>query len=135
MRGGTYMRKPIVLVVDADAESLESERRFLEAALEDKAVVCRGPRGERQCPLLIGHDCSLIHKANGILFELDLDRDDVRQILGRYVETLDVPIRVVATPDQVSRYSTLLDKVEVVNPPFGPAGLDAFAAEVEHSVD
>jgi hypothetical protein len=129
------MRRPIVLVVDADAESLESERRFLEAALEDSAVVCRGPRGESQCPLLTGHDCSLIHKADGILFELDLDREEVRQILGRYVETLDVPIRVVATPDQVSRYSSLLDEVEVVNPPLGPAGLDAFAAEVEHSVD
>jgi hypothetical protein len=129
------MRKPVVLVVDAHADAVESERRFLEEALEDRALICQGPRGEKKCPLLTGHDCSLIHNADGILFELDLENSEVRQILQRYIESLEVPVRVVATPEQTARYSSILSKVETVHPPVGPASLDAFAAEVEHSID
>jgi hypothetical protein len=49
------------------------------------------------------HDCSLIHSADGILSELDLEEKEVRQVLQRYIETLEVPVRVVATPEQAER--------------------------------
>jgi hypothetical protein len=129
------MKKPLVLVVDADAKDLEWEKRFLEDVLEEEASVCRGPGTDRECPLITGLDCSKLHAADGILFELDLDKEVSRRILQRYTEVLDIPIRVVATPEDVRRYSTLLSRVEVVDPPIGPAKLDAFAAEVEAETD
>jgi hypothetical protein len=93
------MRTPMILVVDADAQNLEWERTFLEESLEDGALMCRGPSGDKHCPVLVGVDCPLVHAADGILFELDLDKEDSRRVLQRYTETLDVPTRVVATPD------------------------------------
>ncbi|MDP9234630.1 MAG: hypothetical protein M3P01_08775 [Actinomycetota bacterium] len=127
--------KPVVLIVDADLVELDWGKRFLEDALEDGALLCQGPGDNQRCPLLTGHDCSLIHQADGIMFELDLDRDEDRDILQRYTEMLDVPIRVVATPEQLHRYPSLLENVEVVAPPVGPARLDAFAAEIESSIE
>lgn len=129
------MKKPMVLVVDLDTENLEWERTFLEEALEDGALICRGPTGHKTCPLLTGADCALIHDADGILFELDLDKSQSRRILQRYKDDLDIPIRVVATPEDMLRYSSLLEGLEVVTPPIGPAKLDAFAAEVESEVE
>ena len=125
------MKSAVVLVIDANADNLHWKEGFLEETLEDQAVICRGPTPQRRCPLLTGHDCSMIHAADGILFELDLDKDESRQILERYTEILDIPIRVVATEDDARKFSSLLSKVEIVTPPIGPAKLDAFAAEVE----
>lgn len=129
------MKKPMVLVVDVDTENLEWERTFLEEALEDGALVCRGPTEHKTCPLLTGDDCALIHDADGILFELDLDKSQSRRILQRYKDQLDIPIRVVATPEDLRRYYSLLEGLEVATPPIGPAKLDAFAAEVESEVE
>ena len=128
------MRKPVILVIDADAEELEWQRSFVDNALEDAVVICRGPTRDQQCPLLTGHDCPKIHAADGILFQLDLEDDESRQILARYTDELDVPIRVVATGEQSRRFGSQLSSVEVIAPPVGPAKLDAFAAEVEHTI-
>jgi hypothetical protein len=87
------------------------------------------------CPILRGDHCPRLEQADGVLFQLDLDREDHRAILARYIELLDVPIRVVCTADQKVRYSELLEPVEVVTPPVGPAALDGFASEVEAMMD
>lgn len=128
------MRQATILDVNPDPSALAWEQDFI-TRLEDHVVGCRGPRGEGRCPILNGRHCSKIEEADGVLFQLDLDRDDHRSILTLYKETLDVPIRVVCTLDQEERWHELLADVEVVAPPIGPSALDAFAAEVESSID
>ena len=127
------MRAPTILDVNPDPDALGWEQDFI-GRLEDHVVGCRGPSAIGDCPILRGESCSKIEAADGVLFQLDLDRPDHRGILGRYKKLLDVPIRVVCAPDQVDRWARLLRGVEVVTPPFGPAALDAFAAEVESSI-
>ena len=123
------MRAPVILDVNPDADALGWEQDWL-GRLDLPVVTCRGPHESWRCPLLAGRPCGKVERADGILFQLDLDRPDHREILRRYTE-LDVPIRVVVAPDQAVRYRDLLRPVEVFTPPIGPAKLDAFAAEVE----
>jgi hypothetical protein len=47
------------------------------------------------------------------------------------MQLLSVPIRVVVTEEQSTRWARFLAPVEVFVPPIGPAKLDAFVAEVE----
>jgi hypothetical protein len=97
-------------------------------------VRCGGPHTPGACPLLEGEACGKIVKADGILFQLNLERPDHRQILKIYSETLDIPVRAVVSEADRDRYRDLLAEVEVVTPPMGPAALDAFASEVESGV-
>jgi hypothetical protein len=95
--------------------------------------VCHGPTGDASCPLLSGSGCPLFDEAHGIVFELDLGREQHRDILRRYQELAgpDVPIRVVVDPADAERNADLLRGVEVW--PHDPtvADLDGFAARVE----
>ena len=127
------MRTPTILDVNPDRDALTWEQDFI-GRLEDHVIGCRGPRNEGGCPILRGDHCSKIRAADGVLFQLNLDRPDHRAILWRYKKLLDVPIRVVCTKEQEEKWSLLLADVEVVNPPVGPAALDAFSAEVESSI-
>ena len=128
------MRKPVILDVNPDPKELAWEQDFL-ARLETPVVACCGPDAQGGCPLLRGESCRKIEKADGVLFQLNLDRGDHRRILGMYLRQLDVPIRVVATPEQQLRWAGLLSLVEVFTPPIGPAKMDAFAAEVASETD
>jgi hypothetical protein len=125
------MKPPTILDVNAVAEDSAWEEDFLKR-LELHVLLCPGPEAKGACPILEGEVCPLVSRADGILFQLDLDREDHRTILARYAEMLDVPIRVVVTKEQAAKYADLLRDVEVMSPPVGPAGLDGFAAEVEH---
>lgn len=127
------MRTPVVLDVNPDPTALEWEQSFL-TRLDVPTIACCGPETRGGCPLLVGEDCHKIRAADGVLFQLDLDRDDNRRILARYIDTLDVPIHVVCTPEQKVRWAKLLERVEVFTPPVGPARLDGFAAEVESDI-
>lgn len=127
------MRKPVILDVNPDPEALEWELDWLERQ-EVAVVKCSGPHRAGGCPLLQGKSCGKVEKADGVLFQLSLDRDDHRQILETYARTLDVPVRAVVSEADKVRYADLLSDVEVVVPPVGPAGLDAFASEVESSL-
>jgi hypothetical protein len=96
-----------------------------------QVVVCDGP-STATCPLLGGEGCDLFGEAHGVIFQLDLDRAEHRAILERYRdEDRDLPIRVVARPDQLERYGELLARFEVVTHDPTAADLDGFAAEVE----
>lgn len=128
------MRAPVILDVNPDPGELDWEQHWL-GDLGLPVVTCEGPHGPRDCPLLRGERCGKVEKADGILFQLDLDRTDHREILTAYTQTLDVPIRAVVTPEQAERYADLLKEVEVFTPPIGPSALDAFASEVESDID
>jgi hypothetical protein len=127
------MRKSIILDVNPDPDALQWEEDWLERQDVD-VVRCGGPHTPGDCPLLEGKACGKIVKADGILFQLNLERSDHRQILKTYSETLDIPVRAVVSEADRDRYRDLLAEVEVVTPPMGPAALDAFASEVESGV-
>ena len=128
------MRTPVILDVNPDPDALDWEQDFL-TRIETQTITCCGPDTQGGCPLLQGESCTKIEAADGVLFQLDLDRKDHRQILAKYERLLDVPIRVVVSPEQQKRWARLLDRVEVFTPPIGPAKMDAFAAEVESEVE
>ena len=92
---------------------------------------CNGP-GEGACPLVAGKGCPLAENAQGIVFELDLDRPKHRAILRRYKSQLrpDMPIRVSLRPGQEHEYADLLRGIKVWTHEPVAGDLDALAAEV-----
>ena len=128
------MRTPVLLDVNPEPAALDWEQDFL-IRIETSVITCCGPDRQGGCPLLRGEPCAKIEAADGVLFQLNLDRAEHRRILAKYVRLLDVPIRVVVSPEQRLRWAHLLEDVEVFTPPIGPAKLDALAAEVESETD
>lgn len=108
------------------------DHEFLER-LGHPVLVCHGPRPGKLCPILSGQGCPLAEGADGIVFELDLDRPQHRAILRRYKETLrdDVPIHVVVRDGQDQIYPELLRGLKVWTHVPVAGDLDALAAEVE----
>jgi hypothetical protein len=108
------------------------DQDFLEG-LGHRVMVCPGPEEGTICPILSGEGCPLAESAHGIVFELDLDRPQHRDILRRYKESLreDVPIRVVVEPGQAERYSDLVHGLKLVSHVPVAGDLDALAAEVD----
>ena len=122
-----------VILLDVSPGASEAfETGFLEK-VGHPAVVCHGPHEGTMCPLLEGKGCADFEAAHGIVFELDLDRPQHRDIVQRYRELgrEGLPIRVVATPEQAERYREELAGVEVWTHEPTTADLDGFAAEVE----
>jgi len=128
------MRKPVILDVNPDVEARDWEADLLER-FEAHVLTCSGPVESGVCPLLHGKACTKVDSADGVLFQLDLDRDDHRKILSLYADRLEVPIRAVVKPGQKERYPELLTKVEVSEGEPGPAMLDGFEAEVESQLE
>ena len=127
------MRNPVILDVNPDPEALHWEDDWLGRQDVD-VVTCEGPHEPGGCPLLRGEPCGKIKKADGILFQLNLQRADHRKILQTYAENLDIPIRAVVSEGDKEEFADLLADVEVVTPPVGPSSLDGFAAEVASSL-
>ena len=127
------MRIPVILDVNPEPDALNWEQDFLQR-MDIPVEPCCGPGEGVVCPMLSGNHCSKVDRADGVLFQLDLDRPAHRELLQRYVANLSVPIRVVVSKEQQTRWSELLEDVEVMDPPVGPAALDGFAAEVESSL-
>ncbi len=113
-------------------EGIPSDADFLER-LGHEVLVCHGPPAKTLCPILKGEGCSIVEAAHGIVFQLDLDRPQHRAILARYKEVVrdDVPIWVVARPDQAIRHSQLLAGLKVLSHSPVAGELDGLAAEVE----
>lgn len=109
-----------------------TDRTFLEN-MGHRVMVCRGPAEGQLCPILSGEGCELAEGAEGIVFELDLERPQHRAILREYKTSLrsDVPIRVVVPREQWADNSELLSGLKVL--PHAPVAgdLDGLAAEVE----
>jgi hypothetical protein len=121
----------VVLLDVSPGEGERFDRSFLERS-GHPVLVCHGPGGG-QCPLLGDDGCPKFEAAHGIVFELDLDHPQHRAIVERYRDLAreDLPIRVVARPEQAERYRELLGRVEVWSREPNVAELDGFAAEVE----
>lgn len=126
------MRPPLILDVNPNPEALAWQRGLLKD-MSIPVVGCCGPELSGGCPLLRGEHCPKVDAADGVIFQLDLDRPEHRRILVKYMVELDAreaPLRVVVTEEQKRRWPKLLERVEVFTPPVGVAKLDAFAAEV-----
>jgi hypothetical protein len=121
-----------VILLDVSAGTSRFDEEMLER-LGHPVMVCHGPQHATLCPLLAGKGCAEFERAHGVIFELDLDRAQHRAIVRRYRELArpDVPIRVIATPEQAERYADELRDVEVLTHTPTVADLDGFAAEVE----
>lgn len=122
----------LILVDIAPGEASNFDRGFLEKN-GHPVVMCSGPAHAELCPLLAGTGCDRVTDAHGIVFVLDLDRPQHRQILARYREVVrpDVPIRAVVKPGQRELYPELLNSVEIWDHEPTAADLDGMAAEVE----
>jgi hypothetical protein len=110
----------------------EFDRSFLERTGHN-VVMCHGPGHDALCPLLAGTGCEMVDQAHGIVFALDLDREQHRAILQRYREVTrpELPIRVVVRPGQREKYADLLTEFEVWEHEPTVAELDGFAASVD----
>lgn len=122
----------VILLDVTPGDGQPFDQTWLERA-DHPVIVCHGPHEGALCPLLAGTGCAKFDAAHGIVFELDLDRPQHRAIVQRYraLGREDLPIRVVATPEQAERYRDELAGVEVWTHEPTVADLDGFAAEVE----
>ena len=122
----------VVLLDVSPGDAGEFDRATLER-MGHPVLVCHGPSPDELCPLLGGHGCPKFEQAHGIVFKLDLDRDQHRAIVRRYRQLArpDVPIRVLVSPAEAERYAELLQDVEFWSHEPNVADLDGFAAEVE----
>ena len=105
---------------------------FLER-IDHPVELCHGPASGFICPILAGEGCEKVAQANGVIFHLDLDRAQHRDILEEYRATLsdDIPMRVVVQPGQDEKYAELLSGFHVWDHDPSVAELDGFAALVE----
>ena len=124
-------RESVILLDVSPGEAEAFDVSFLERT-GHPVLVCHGP-GTSVCPLLGGEGCSKFEAAHGIVFQLDLDRPQHRDIITRYraVARPDLPIRVVVGPGQEDRYRELLSEFEVWTHEPTVAELDGFAARVD----
>jgi hypothetical protein len=122
----------LVLLDVGPGEAGDFDRSILER-LGHPVTVCRGPEIGSLCPILGGSGCERFDAAHGVVFALDLDRAQHREILRTYAASRrdDVPVRVVCSAAQAARYAALLHDVEVWEHEPTVAELDGFAAEVE----
>lgn len=121
-----------VVLLDVLPGEGEFDRSILER-LGHPVMTCSGPNIDQLCPLLGGQGCTKFEQAHGIVFELDLDRPQHRDIVRRYAELArpDLPVRVVVRREQQERYADLLSAVQVWDHSPTVADLDGFAAQVE----
>lgn len=120
-----------LVLLDVMTGEGDFDRSILER-LGHPVTECPGP-GDELCPLLSGAGCPMFEAAHGIVFELDLDRPQHRDILQRYraLARPDLPIGVVVRAGQRDRYADLLSQFQVWDHAPSVADLDGFAAEVE----
>lgn len=121
------------LILDVTPEDSDGfERRLIEGT-GHRLLVCHGPEGEHDCPLLESGHCDLVEQAHGVVFKLDLDREYHRRILDAYRRDLpaDMPVAVAVKPGQEEAHRELLDGLFLWNHEPTAADLDGFAALVE----
>ena len=95
--------------------------------------VCHGPGPGQLCPILSGDGCEKLADAKGIIYHLDLDIPQHREILAEYRRLVptDVPLRVVVQPGQEETYAELLHGLPVWTHEPTAGDLDGFASLVE----
>jgi hypothetical protein len=127
---------PGIVHFDVPHGSPEAHAELMER-LGHPASVCHGPEDD-VCPILVEEgSCPLIEDAHGVVFEFDLDDQQHRDILARYLEVIDdeIPLRVIAAPEVADRHRDLLRGVDVWTHEPSVGELDGFAALVEAADD
>ena len=81
------------IILDVTSGDTGFETRFLEN-LGHPVLVCHGPDLGTACPILKG-GCTMVDRAHGVVFQVDLDRPQHRAILKRYQEVLASTSRCV----------------------------------------
>jgi hypothetical protein len=121
------------ILIDVSAVDEDSIDRSFFQGIGHPVLVCHGPPRGSLCPILMGKDCSFIDAAHGVIFELDLDRQQHRAILERYkaIVSDQVPLRVVIRPGQEEEHAEFLDGVEVWTERPSRQDLDGFVASVD----
>lgn len=119
------------LILDVTPAEGDFDRGFLEK-LGHPVLVCHGPEEGHTCPILLD-GCDMVDRAHGIIFQIDLEREQHRAILKRYQEVVadDIPIVAVVRKGQKSRFKELLSGVQIWEAEPTVSELDGFAAEVE----
>ena len=122
----------IGVILDVTPGDHEGFERHLLEGMGHEVMVCHGPGGHG-CPLLEGAVCEMVDRAHGIVFQLDLERENHRRILDTYKRTMpdDMPIAVAVRPGQADAYGSLLEGLYVWSHAPTTAELDGFAALVE----
>ena len=119
------------LILDVTPADGDFDRGFLEK-LGHPVLVCHGPEEGHTCPILLD-GCDMVDRAHGIIFQIDLEREQHRAILERYQEVVadDIPIVAVVRKGQKSRFRELLSGVQIWEAEPTVSELVGFAAEVE----
>jgi len=120
------------ILVDSPDGQAVFDRDILER-MGHGILACHGPDSGTICPILESGHCDLVDDAHGVIFQLDLDEAQHRDILERYVEELDpgIPLRVKVRSGQDVRYADLLEGMEVWTDEPSITDLDAFSSRVE----
>ena len=111
-RRGTKQDVPTILIVDPDAETLDDDRAQIVASGAE-AIGCLGPDRAMGCPLLYDGVCARFERADGIILQLDLDNEDHRTVLAQYVALTEVPMKVIASRDEATRWAFFLKHLDV----------------------
>ena len=119
------------LILDVTPADGDFDRGFLEK-LGHPVLICHGPAEGHTCPILLD-GCEMVNQAHGIIFQIDLEREQHRAILKRYQEVVadDIPIVAVVRQGQKEKYRELLAGVQTWETDPTVSELDGFAAEVE----
>ena len=122
----------IGMILDVTPGDETFERHLLEG-MGHRVEACHGAVGHAQCPLLETGTCELVDQAHGVVFKLDLDRDDHRSILSEYKRVLpaNTPIAAAVKPGQEATYRELLEGLYVWSHTPTATDLDGFASLIE----
>ena len=121
-----------VLIEEDDGEL----RRAMAEALHDagfQTAECAGPgtHGERRCPLLDGHGCDAVDRADAVLqvfVPSDAAMQEVREAIA--VHDPDKPVAVIAPALAAARYADRLADTTVSTDPLTRRGVVAAADRV-----
>ncbi len=129
---GNARFRPSRILIDSPDGQAAFDRDIL-ARMGHGILACHGPSSGTICPILDSGHCDLVDNAHGVIFQLDLDEENHREILAKYVEELDpgIPLRVKVRPGQETRYADLLEGMEVWADEPSVTDLDAFSSRVE----
>lgn len=111
------MHRPRVIVESRDFPRAEAQAAALLSAGMDP-VVCTGPTADGGgCPLLTDEPCPVVIGADAVVFDLDLERAEDRDVLrSLVVERPGLPIITEQDVGQARRHADVLGGCTVVLP-------------------
>lgn len=125
------MERPRVVIESRRPDAARAQAAALEhAGIE--AVVCGGPEmhGET-CPVLSGRPCGLMDGASAVLYDLDLETMEDRQVLRALgARHPGLPIVTERTTEELRRHAADLARCTVVVPYSADHTRDAVVAAI-----